>query len=92
MRLPQRRRFSAKSFFGNVLQEAVQFREAIAVEMQNQISGFLNYLRVEKGLAANTVEAYGRDLQKYGRFLERNGWNVRHAGPVGVRKFLLWLE
>ena len=60
--------------------------------MQNQIAGFLNYLRVEKGLSGNTVEAYGRDLRKFCRFLERTGWDLKGAGPIGVRKFLLWLD
>ncbi len=60
--------------------------------MQNQIAGFLNYLRVEKGLAGNTVEAYGRDLRKFCRFLEKSGWDWRDAGPTGVRKFLLLLD
>ena len=60
--------------------------------MQNQIAEFLNYLRVEKGLAGNTVEAYGRDLRKFCRFLEKNEWDLRGAGPTGVRKFLLLLD
>jgi len=57
-----------------------------------QSDGFLSYLRVERGLAANTVEAYARDLDKYSRFVEKNGWSFEDAGPAGIRKFLLWLE
>jgi len=41
---------------------------------------FLNYLVVEKGLAANTREAYSRDLARYLDFLERLGRNT----PAGI--------
>lgn len=34
---------------------------------------FLNYLTVEKGLAVNTLEAYGRDLSRYLRYLDKSG-------------------
>src|ERR1019366_6188604 len=61
-------------------------------EMQKQIAGFLSYLRVERGLAQNTVEAYSRDLEKFLQFLQKNGWNFADTGPTGIRKFLLWLE
>jgi integrase/recombinase XerD len=34
-----------------------------------QIDRFLAYITVEKGLAANTIEAYGRDLVEFRRYL-----------------------
>ncbi len=41
--------------------------------MQPHLDQFLSYLRVERGLAENTIKAYGRDLSKYLKFLERQG-------------------
>ncbi|HKJ04447.1 MAG TPA: site-specific tyrosine recombinase XerD [Geopsychrobacteraceae bacterium] len=36
---------------------------------------FLNYLTVEKGLAVNTLESYGRDLSRYLTYLRNAGVN-----------------
>jgi integrase/recombinase XerD len=43
---------------------------------------FLNYLRIEKGLSANTVEAYGRDVGKYLAYLE----DRKVPGPEQVER------
>lgn len=37
------------------------------------ILDFLDYLRSERGLSSNTIEAYGRDLQLFSSFLNRLG-------------------
>ena len=34
------------------------------------LDSFVNYLRIERGLADNTVEAYSRDLTRFSEFLE----------------------
>jgi integrase/recombinase XerD len=39
--------------------------------MKALISEFINYLSVERGLAQNTLLAYGRDLEKYNEFLSQ---------------------
>jgi len=41
--------------------------------VESTIRTFLNYLKVEKGLAPNTVTAYGRDLKKFAAFVEKRG-------------------
>ncbi len=39
--------------------------------MDNYIDHYLNYLAVERGLARNTLDAYGRDLARYLDYLEK---------------------
>jgi integrase/recombinase XerD len=39
--------------------------------MKELIESFLNYLSVERGLAQNTIRAYGEDLSAYAGFLSR---------------------
>lgn len=49
--------------------------------MEAEIRTFLNALRVEKGLSQNTIEAYGRDVQKFQEFAQK-----RHLTTKDVRR------
>ncbi|WP_305043007.1 tyrosine-type recombinase/integrase, partial [Geoalkalibacter sp.] len=57
--------------------------------MEQHLDHFMNYLAVERGLAANTLEAYGRDLARYADFLDKQGVSAIDAiTPAHVVGFL----
>ncbi|HXW89008.1 MAG TPA: site-specific tyrosine recombinase XerD [Terriglobales bacterium] len=52
------------------------------------LSGFLDYLKVEKGLARLTVSAYRTDIRQFGEFLRGRKRTLLDARRVDVRDFL----
>ncbi len=57
--------------------------------MEQQIEEYLAFLSVERGLAPNTLDAYGRDLRAYARFLQKHNVNsFRDAEKDAVRAYL----
>lgn len=52
------------------------------------IASFLDYCKVEKGLAALTVKAYESDLEQYSQFLLKRKRALRDARRQDVRDFL----
>jgi integrase/recombinase XerD len=61
--------------------------------MNQYLDIFLNYLAVEKGLARNTLDAYGRDLARYVEFLEKCGvTEPDRVTPPVVLRFLAFLK
>ena len=62
------------------------------MEFAQEARNFLDHLRVERGLAENSISAYGRDLSRFGRFLEMNSLTLKDISPKEMQKFQGWLR
>ncbi|MGE5557578.1 MAG: site-specific tyrosine recombinase XerD [Bacillota bacterium] len=61
--------------------------------MQDYQKNFLNYLAVERGLAQNTLESYGRDLKQYFTYLsEKKKVDIKETTQATVVGYLLYLQ
>jgi integrase/recombinase XerD len=60
-------------------------------ELQAHIRTFLNYLRVEKGLAQNTIYAYRRDMVKFGAFAAKRNLTTEQVQRGDIVDFLAGL-
>jgi integrase/recombinase XerD len=52
------------------------------------LSAFLDYLRIEKGLAPLTIAAYTTDICQFAEFLEIRKYQLLNARRIEVREFL----
>ena len=53
---------------------------------------YLAYLRVEKGLAANSIDAYGSDLAKLSEWASKNGIGLLNLDRTDLREWLIDLS
>src|SRR5581483_2780644 len=63
--------------------------ETMGMLLDSAIDLYLDHVKVERGLARNTVEAYGRDLGKFRRWCAKAG--LDEAGAVESRHVLQYL-
>ncbi len=57
-------------------------------ETSRALADFLNYVRVEKRLAANTAEAYRRDLYRFSGTLTERGWGLLDVKRLQLQEYL----
>ncbi|MBN1474880.1 MAG: site-specific tyrosine recombinase XerD [Syntrophaceae bacterium] len=61
--------------------------------MLEMLERYLNYLLIERGVAENTLEAYGRDLQRYLAFIEQKGLShFKEATPEIIVEYLVLIK
>ncbi len=53
-----------------------------------EVQSFLDFARVEKGLAANSIASYRRDLTEFSTFLQRRGKSATAVQRDDIRQFL----
>lgn len=52
------------------------------------LSGFLDYLKIEKGVAPLTISAYSTDIGQFAGFLDERGCALANAARTDVRDFI----
>ena len=58
--------------------------------MQELLEKYLNYLLIERGVAQNTLEAYGRDLRRFLLIVQEKGFtDLRQVLPETVIEYLV---
>ncbi|KRD19345.1 recombinase XerD [Mycobacterium sp. Root265] len=61
--------------------------------LDEQIQGYLDHLTIERGVAANTLSSYRRDLRRYAEHLTARGIaDLRAVGETDVSDFLIALR
>jgi len=61
--------------------------------MQELLTRYLNHLLIERGVAQNTLEAYGRDLRRYFQFLrQKDLTELQDAKPEVIIEYLVKIK
>ncbi|PKN65818.1 MAG: site-specific tyrosine recombinase XerD, partial [Deltaproteobacteria bacterium HGW-Deltaproteobacteria-10] len=61
--------------------------------MQELLGKYLNYLLIERGVAENTLEAYGRDLLRFASILREKGFtDIKQVMPEVVIEYLVQIK
>lgn len=62
------------------------------MDWRSAIKGFQAYLRLEKSLSANSIEAYSRDIDKLYQFSDREGFKIDPENMTlgHLREFIAW--
>ena len=64
------------------------------MDWQSAIKGFQNYLKLEKGLSANSIEAYSRDIGRLREYAEAQKLALKPDAVIlsDLRRFIEWVN
>lgn len=62
------------------------------MEFSQESRNFLDHLRVERGLAENSISAYKRDLGRFSKFLDLHSLTLADVTPSKMQEFQNWLR
>jgi integrase/recombinase XerD len=66
---------------------------AVTAALESQLRGYLDHLTIERGVAANTLSSYRRDLRRYSKHLSDRGiHDLAKVGEDDVSEFLVALR
>ncbi|MDB4918545.1 site-specific tyrosine recombinase XerD [Mucilaginibacter sp.] len=62
------------------------------MDWRSAIKGFQSYLKLEKSLSGNSIEAYSRDIEKLFQFANREDFKVNpeNITLTNLRQFIVW--
>ena len=62
------------------------------MDWRSAIKGFRAYLKLEKGLSANSIEAYSRDIDKLEQYAEAQNLKPEAVALSDLRQFITWVN
>ncbi|MDI6743259.1 MAG: site-specific tyrosine recombinase XerD [Smithella sp.] len=67
---------------------------ALKSVMRELLTKYFNYLIIERGVADNTLESYGRDLRRFALFLQESKKisDIRHVTPEVIIEYLTQIK
>jgi integrase/recombinase XerD len=63
-------------------------KTAVKMSVEAATRAFLNHVKIERGLAENTIAAYTRDLRKFAAFAEQRGLELDAIARDHIVDFL----
>ena len=60
--------------------------------MEKQIKSFLEFLKIEKKMSANTLQSYERDILQFYKYLNQNKINYAKVDQDDIKEYLNHLQ